>query len=155
MEKLRKTLSYEGGMTSVAQVEHWVEKENLVGQIMHVLPMPSVLNVGEEIDITPLQGEIAEWARRNFPSETGDTCLLGVVEEVGELCHIELKSRMGIRYEESELRPKELDAVGDIVIFLMAYCNHRGINLASTVLNVWQEVKQRDWQKYPKNGRDA
>ncbi len=96
-----------------------------------------------------IQGEIKDWALHNFPTETSLTNLLGVVEEVGELAHAELKGTMGIRgVDDGEAR----DAVGDILIFLASYCNQKSFDMQTVMNGVWQKVRQRDWQLYPING---
>jgi NTP pyrophosphatase (non-canonical NTP hydrolase) len=77
--------------------------------------------------------------------------LLGVVEEVGELSHAHLKLEQGIRINEDH-KTKQVDAVGDIVVFLAHYCTLQGIDFGLAVKTCWNEVKQRDWKAFPKNG---
>ena len=99
-----------------------------------------------------LQAEATIWKAKNFPNAMAYQPLLGVVEEVGELTHTHLKMEQGIRLDE-QLLEKKIDAVGDIVIYLTHYCILNGIDLHSAVFNTWQDVKERDWIKYPNNGK--
>jgi len=78
--------------------------------------------------------------------------LLGVVEEVGELSHSHLKAEQQIRGTQQEHWDKKIDAIGDIVIFLCGYCNKSNISLEEAIKTTWENTKQRDWIKYPKNG---
>ena len=78
---------------------------------------------------------------------------LGVVEEVGELSHAILKQVQGIRGTDEEHDAKQRDAVADIVIFLAGFCYRKGWNLEELILEVWKEVRQRDWKTYPGKGR--
>src|SRR5690606_9697949 len=84
-----------------------------------------------------VQGLHHQWLDHNFPGQTGTEWpgergwepLLGVVEEVGELAHAHLKATQGIRGTREELRAEAADAVGDVVIYLLSYCNATGLNL--------------------------
>lgn len=107
--------------------------------------------------LSRIQLEQAEWAQRNFPDSMGPEKLyvpaLGVAEEAGELCHEVLKLDQGIRGTYTEHLDNTIDAVGDITIYLLDLCNKLNIDFESCVINTWQIVKQRDWVKYPKDGR--
>lgn len=105
------------------------------------------------INLAMLQNKIEEWNQRNFPNAKPIEPLLGLVEEIGELSHAHLKSSQGIRGTENELFLEKVDAVGDIFIFLSAYCSLNGIDLELAIRKAWSEVRQRDWIKYPKDGR--
>ena len=98
-----------------------------------------------------LQNVIHKWRQKNFPNGNADDQLLGVVEEVGELAHARLKMKQGIRVNE-DLIYKEMDAIGDIVIFLMGYRSYRNISLFHCIMEAWQEVKERDWVKNKETG---
>jgi NTP pyrophosphatase (non-canonical NTP hydrolase) len=102
--------------------------------------------------LNSIQREAKVWLGRNFPDTTADQQFLGVVEEVGELAHAILKKKQGIRDTSAE---SAKDAVADIMIFLMNYCNMMDWDLMEIVQDVWvDEVCPRDWQKYPENGID-
>ena len=104
-------------------------------------------------DFEQLQFEQGVWQEQNFPNSTEHQCFYGVVEEIGELSHALLKMDQGIRGTKQEHTAEAKDAVGDIVIYLAGLCNKRGINLQSAVETAWREVKQRNWIKYPRDGR--
>lgn len=89
--------------------------------------------------------EYPEWLRRNFPNDDSSRQLLGVVEEVGELSHAHLKGLQGIRHTPEEIRAMKVDAVADIVIFLMGYCVNENIDLDAAVEDTWTRVSKRDW----------
>lgn len=99
-----------------------------------------------------IQKEIKVWADYNFPNTPSYRPLLGCSEELGELCHAHLKAEQGIRGTPEELKAAKLDAVGDLSIYLMDYCNKEGINYHEVVAKVWDEVQQRDWQKNKNTG---
>lgn len=94
-----------------------------------------------------LQDDHKVWSTRNFPNADPVDAVLGVAEEVGELCHAILKQRQGIRGTSEEHEAKAKDAVGDIVIFLLDVCNRRGWSFAEIVAETWAEVRKRDWTK--------
>lgn len=106
----------------------------------------------EPLDLVLLQEEHRVWRDHNFPVFRETDGLLGVVEEVGELSHAHLKMQQGIRGGEDKFRADAEDAIGDILIFLLSYCNTNGFNLATCVRRAWDEVKDRDWVKYPGTG---
>lgn len=105
------------------------------------------------LDFYGLQAEIGKWSRINFPGNKNYHPLLGLTEEVGELAHAHLKMEQGIRGNFAELTEKKMDAVGDIVIYLIDYCERNGLNFADCVMRTWDEVKQRDWQKNKETGK--
>ena len=74
------------------------------------------------INLNKIQDEIAEWTERNFPTHPAYHPLLGVAEEVGELSHAHLKQEQSIRTGEDH-QADLFDAVGDIKIYLLDYCN--------------------------------
>ena len=110
-------------------------------------PPPTRLTLEE------LQAKQREWVEHNFPNRTNYHPLLGVVEEIGELCHAHLKYEQGIR-SMSQAKYMELaeDAVGDIIIYLADYCSANGIDLQECLEDTWSRVKQRDWIKDPVEG---
>ena len=72
------------------------------------------------MDLKKLQTIAVRLSKRNFGEHYGSGYrnLLGVAEEVGELCHAQLKGEQGIRHTPKEIKKMKMDAVGDIVIFL-------------------------------------
>jgi NTP pyrophosphatase (non-canonical NTP hydrolase) len=99
------------------------------------------------------QTDVGWWSQRNFPSEDTYRALLGVAEEVGELCHAHLKAEQGIRGTPEEHRAAKLDAVGDVVVYLADYCARNGLDLGQAVAATWASVRERDWVKFPGDGR--
>lgn len=102
-----------------------------------------------------LQKQHREWSAHNFGHIPKDPKhpILGMTEELGELCHAHLKMEQGIRGTKAEHMEKIKDAAADLVVFLCDYCNHMGIDLEGMITQTWEEVRQRDWIKFPKNGR--
>ena len=110
------------------------------------------------VNLTQLQYEQKEWADRNFKKTDptpirGYRMLLGAFEELGELAHSHLKEEQGIRGTPGEHQAKGKDAIGDTIIYLMNYCSQRGWSISDCVNMAWDEVKSRDWNLYPVNGR--
>lgn len=111
--------------------------------------------MSEVNSFSELQAVAAEWRSRNFPGiDMANDSLIGMMEELGELAHAYLKQKQNIRTGE-DLRAKEEDAIGDILIFMCGYCSGRDISLFEAVNRCWQEVKDRDWLAYPENGRTS
>ncbi len=74
------------------------------------------------------------------------------MEELGELCHSVLKMRQNIRSDQN-LVEAEKDALGDMLIYMIDYCNKRKFFLDEILQETWRQVKERDWITYPNNGR--
>lgn len=103
-------------------------------------------------DLRLVQEEQKDWAHRNFGDQEPWDSLLGVVEELGELAHAELKQKQGIR---GKTDAEAKDAVGDMCIYLMGYCNAKGFDLQTIIKETWGEVRKRDWNKHKKTGVGA
>lgn len=105
------------------------------------------------MSLVKLQQDMKQWLEYNFPETTAGEQFLGVVEEVGELAHAILKQSQGIRGTPEELLEKEHDSIGDIVIYLMNYCNMRGFDFEKILYTTWEErVEKRDWRRNSRNG---
>jgi NTP pyrophosphatase (non-canonical NTP hydrolase) len=98
------------------------------------------------MEIGQIQFEVMEWAAHNFPNAQVYQPLIGIMEEVGELAHAHLKQEQNIRTNENHTENAK-DAIGDIIIYLMDYCNRRNFNLSDIIIDTWSLVKKRDWQK--------
>jgi len=106
-----------------------------------------------KINLNDLQQKFYIWLEHNFPNTTKDAQLIGVMEELGELSHAHLKLKQGIRGATVEKNLSEIkDSIGDIVIYLINYCNVSGLNFEECVQKASDEVLKRDWIKYPENG---
>ena len=92
------------------------------------------------------------WLEHNFPDQLAHDPLLGLTEELGELAHAHLKREQGIRGSEKEHQDAAADAIGDIMIYLASYCNTNDFDMAACLEDAWEEVSERDWQRYPKSG---
>jgi len=104
--------------------------------------------------LAQLQDEVSQWSRYNFPRNKDHHPLMGAVEELGELHHVRLKYEQGIRgYDADKYIADSEDAIADIIIYLADYCGRNGLDLQRAIDTVWPQVKERDWVKYPKNGR--
>ena len=103
------------------------------------------------INLQCIQREVAQWTKKNFGHRPAYWPLLGVSEEVGELCHAHLKQEQGIRGTATELEVKAKDAVGDIVIYLISYCDKRGWDFEAIISETWRKVSKRDWAKQREN----
>lgn len=100
--------------------------------------------------IQELQGAHKEWVTHNFPRQQHYEPLLGIAEEVGELCHAHLKHEQGIRgMTDAAYVDKASDALGDIFIYMLSYANTNGFNLSACILKAWAEVSEREWVMPP------
>ena len=99
------------------------------------------------VRLDALQLDIDEWVKKNFATHPLHHPLLGLVEEVGELSHAVLKREQKIRLNENhdaEIR----DAVGDILIYLIDFCNAEAISISNCLQETWGNVKKRDWNEH-------
>lgn len=102
-----------------------------------------------------IQLEQEEWTKKNFPNKLPHHPLLGMAEELGELMHAHLKGEQGIRHTPDEIFSMKVDAIGDLVIYLLDYCNQQHIMLSLAIEQTWCSVKQRNWINNPKDGKDT
>ncbi len=95
-----------------------------------------------KLDLDEIQREHALWIKKNFPSRPDKSFhpLLGVVEEVGELSHAVLKRDQGIRLNENHGENIK-DAVGDIVIYLLDFCNTEKSGLLVVLIKLGVKLK--------------
>lgn len=106
--------------------------------------------------LSMLQSEHKAWSAYNFPANVNDynVPFKGIVEELGELSHSLLKQEQKIRGTHAEHEANAQDALGDMMIYMLDLCNKRGWDLGEILAKTWNQVKTRDWQKFPKNGRN-
>lgn len=69
--------------------------------------------------------------------------ILGIVEEVGELVRASLYV---------DLKDEQVDAVGDIALYLLDFCNKAGIDFEDAVRTTAAKVHARDWNVNQVNG---
>jgi NTP pyrophosphatase (non-canonical NTP hydrolase) len=107
--------------------------------------------------LTQLQVEIAAWNAKNFPKsfepQNHWQPLMGAAEELGETMHHYLKMEQGIRGDTVGHLAGIRDGIGDTFIYLCHFCTLLGLDIEGCVTDAWREVRQRDWQKWPKTGR--
>lgn len=106
------------------------------------------------ISIDDIQDKLSKWSLDTFGDNTQNPpiyCILGMIEELGELSHSFLKLNQGIRTNENH---EELmrDAIGDIVMFMMDFCSRMGWSLSEIIEEVFKEVIERDWKGNPETG---
>lgn len=82
---------------------------------------PNNRNNKEPKTMIDLQECAYDWQLYNFGQQENELILLGMCEEVGELCHAELKMEQGIRGTPEEHEAQMRDAIGDILIYAMNY----------------------------------
>lgn len=114
------------------------------------------------MSLREIQQEIGEWSRRNFGDQvsksTGQTLgslcpLLGIQEELGELCHVVLKRHQGIRGydDDAKYQAERDDAMADIMVYLCDYASREGVDLEAVLTMTWNKVKSRDWTNRPQD----
>lgn len=103
------------------------------------------------IDIKKLQKEAKEWEAKNFPQSDIPDMFMGIIEELGELARVYVKRKHGIRLNDNP-EEKIKDAIGDTFIFLTQLSSKLEYDIEDIINETWNEVKQRDWKKYPQNG---
>lgn len=99
-----------------------------------------------------LQAEIRDWRMYNFPDTTYLQQFMGIVEEVGELSHVMLKEAQGIRRNTDDVDAEIKDAIGDISIFMINFCDLHGWDYEKILAQTWETVAGRDWRNNPKDG---
>jgi len=110
------------------------------------------MNKSDMKSLTEIEMEHTVWSSHNFPSSNSDKAFKGMVEELGELSHAILKQEQGIRGSSDYHELEAKDAVGDLLIYTIEFCNKRGWRLYDILNETWESVRQRDWIKFPFNG---
>lgn len=104
--------------------------------------------------ITELQKEVGTWSLNNFGEQDKTNAFLGIVEEVGELSHALLKNRQGIRGMNAQASKEAIgDALADIFIYMLDFCEKNGYNLEDLIEETWESVKKRNWRENNVNGK--
>jgi hypothetical protein len=79
------------------------------------------------MELKRLIEERDEWVGRNFGHSDGPgDSIIGVMEELGELCHAHLKAKQNIRGTQEEHKAAGQDAVADLTIYLWGVISHYG-----------------------------
>lgn len=105
-----------------------------------------------------IQNEVGEWAAAQFGANvskwTGQTLgsllpLLGMLEEVGELCHVTGYRHSGRGFTtEEEYQAAIKDGLADLFVFACDYAEREGIKLDEGLQEVWEKVKLRRQSKW-------
>jgi NTP pyrophosphatase (non-canonical NTP hydrolase) len=118
------------------------------------------------VDLRKLQQEHRAWRTHNFPCADDWQPLVGVSEELGEAAfafiriaatigridHGFLKQAQCIRVSEDH-RAEIVDAVGDLLLYVVDFANRLDIDLADAIKTTWAEVSVRDWQRNKVDGK--
>ncbi len=97
------------------------------------------------------QQELSEWQLKNFGQSIVEDMLLGMAEELGELCHWILKRKQGIREAATggDFKDEIGDAFADVVIFGIQAMTGEGIDAQATLKKTIEEVLARDFVNNP------
>jgi len=149
-DKVTRILSshYGDGVREAASKEQRQRAKDLHSEVTAALSDMEGNREGE-INLNSLQEEVAVWTHKNFDNQEPFEPLLGAVEELGELSHHWLKRFQGIRGSAEMHRKEEIDAVGDVVIYLMSFCDLNGYDFHNCVKRAWMEVRDRNWKANP------
>ncbi len=96
------------------------------------------------------QKELSEWQKHNFGTHEDDDlkCMVGMTEELGELAHLILKKKQGIRegmYNSEHLTNLISDAFGDVIIYGIQEMTINGIDAEIAITTTIEKVLKRDW----------
>jgi NTP pyrophosphatase (non-canonical NTP hydrolase) len=105
---------------------------------------PSFVNT-----FSDLQWQVAVWTARNFPNEDRQTVVLGLAEEVGEMCRAAVKQSQGIRGTHAQWDAEMRKEIGDAAIKLAHVAEIWGFDLREAISERWAEVSQRDFVTDP------
>jgi NTP pyrophosphatase (non-canonical NTP hydrolase) len=101
-----------------------------------------------------IQKDLEKWLMKNFPETTRDNEFKYIVEEVGELSRVDVKSHERIRGYDNEVKSEEdrKDAIGDITISLINYCTMSNLKFSDCLQHALNVVLKRDWTENKKDG---
>lgn len=100
------------------------------------------------VDIRTMQAQVNEWVTRNFDNSEL-SAVVGMVEEVGELCRAVVKMEQGIRGTREEWFAEIRKETGDVFIKLCDIARFYEFDLADAIEERWAKVSQRDWKADP------
>jgi hypothetical protein len=89
------------------------------------------------------QQEYAAWLEKNYGTDQLPMAMFKLAEEFGELNAAVYRGEVH----------KVGDALGDVYITLLRVAEAYGLNFEACVYNAWDDVKQRDYIKYPDTGK--
>lgn len=96
------------------------------------------------IDLRRYQKAVNKWAKKTYPQNDVKTWrpLVGLVEELGELAHAFLKLDQGV-HRNTTTTEAVSDAVGDLMVFLLEFCENNNIDIEEAFLEVWEKDVSR------------
>ncbi len=102
------------------------------------------------MSLRKLQEDIATWSSYNFgPDVTTMQSIVGLPEEVGELCRAVLKKYQGIRGTAEEWDAEIEKEIGDVLIKLCEFANRAGVDIEDAVFKRWAVVGMRNFVDNP------
>lgn len=114
------------------------------------------------IDLDSLQLLLSVWQKTNFPpprplgiaEQHALRMSIGMGEEVGEIFHHMLKGSQGVRGGRTGYDIDQIsNGVIDTFIYGMQLLTAIGVSVEDVLDKVTQEVLERDWNKFPTNGK--
>lgn len=104
----------------------------------------------EEIIKKDFIKKVVKWQETNFGENEVSKNIFGLMEELGELAHAQLKGEQKVRFTSKQFLEMKKDAVGDLVLFLIGYCVAQKFDFNKCLKNSWNVVKRRDYKKIKK-----
>lgn len=103
----------------------------------------------------PDQTEIASWSAISYPRLTDGEELIGIIEEMGELCRAVNKRRQGVRGTYAEWTAEIEKELGDIFIKTADVCDRLGFTWSRLATKRWLTIKQRNDSKGIRESEDV
>lgn len=98
---------------------------------MDILPNRTIVGIDQ------LTEQIEQWSyTRKLPFQDSTRQFVKIIEEVGELASCDARSN----------EPGIVDAIGDIYVTLVVYCQQRGIRIEDAIRCAYNEIKDRKGQ---------
>lgn len=119
---------------------------------------PLVWTRRKNINLRFTQAVWKQWAIANFGQSFQPVPgmpyrpLIGMMEELGELAHAHLKQEQKIRGTAAEHEAAAKDAIGDLILYLLDYCNGRGWDADTIIQDTVDTVLHRNWKANPSTG---
>lgn len=89
---------------------------------------------------------------RAFTTTSGWNKILNLMIQVGRISHAHLKHAQKIRVSENHIENAK-KFVGEALFVIEELCMNIGYSYYNVVSKTWNDVKTRDWKKFPKNGK--
>lgn len=105
----------------------------------------------EAIRMSEIQREVGTWAWKNFGEKAGGiNPHVGMIEEVGELAKAILKKDQGIRGDAKKHDSDAIDAIGDIMVYMMNFLNSARLDVLELYAATWAHRLSVS-HRYPKS----